>query len=81
MCNLRCWTARHPSLDEILNSPGRACHLAKQTFDDTIAELDMLSEESYKDSTLIQVSALFIVVGPGVDMNVHHYCERNYWLQ
>ncbi|KAI0244136.1 14-3-3 protein [Massospora cicadina] len=38
---------------EILNSPDRACHLAKQAFDDAIAELDSLSEESYKDSTLI----------------------------
>jgi len=38
---------------EIMNSPDRACHLAKQAFDDAIAELDTLSEESYKDSTLI----------------------------
>ncbi|KAI8081599.1 14-3-3 protein epsilon-like protein [Halteromyces radiatus] len=38
---------------EILNSPSRACQLAKQAFDDAIAELDTLSEESYKDSTLI----------------------------
>lgn len=28
---------------EILNSPDRACHLAKQAFDDAIAELDTLS--------------------------------------
>ncbi|KAG6776000.1 hypothetical protein POTOM_019503 [Populus tomentosa] len=38
---------------EILNSPERACCLAKQAFDDAIAELDSLNEESYKDSTLI----------------------------
>ncbi|EPZ32100.1 14-3-3 protein [Rozella allomycis CSF55] len=38
---------------EILNSPNRACQLAKQAFDDAIAELDTLNEESYKDSTLI----------------------------
>lgn len=38
---------------EIMNSPDRACQLAKQAFDDAIAELDTLSEESYKDSTLI----------------------------
>lgn len=31
----------------------RACHLAKQAFDEAIADLDTLSEESYKDSTLI----------------------------
>ncbi|KAM7267236.1 hypothetical protein ACFE04_009402 [Oxalis oulophora] len=53
---------------EILNSPDRACNLAKQTcqniveaisgldssaFDEAISELDTLGEESYKDSTLI----------------------------
>lgn len=38
---------------EILNFPDRACQLAKQAFDDAIAELDTLSDESYKDSTLI----------------------------
>ncbi|KAJ8574345.1 hypothetical protein K7X08_026150 [Anisodus acutangulus] len=38
---------------EIMNSPERACRLAKQAFDEAIAELDTLSEESYKDSTLI----------------------------
>ncbi|XP_039034665.1 14-3-3-like protein GF14 iota [Hibiscus syriacus] len=38
---------------EIMDSPERACHLAKQAFDEAISELDTLSEESYKDSTLI----------------------------
>jgi len=38
---------------EILNDPEQACTLAKTSFDDAIAELDTLSEESYKDSTLI----------------------------
>ncbi|CAM6013697.1 unnamed protein product [Sphagnum balticum] len=38
---------------EIVNSPDRACTLAKQAFDEAIAELDTLGEESYKDSTLI----------------------------
>ena len=38
---------------EILVSPDLACHLAKQAFDDALAELDTLSEESYKDSTLM----------------------------
>lgn len=38
---------------EILSSPDQACHLAKQAFDDAIAELDTLNEDSYKDSTLI----------------------------
>ncbi|GLT53946.1 hypothetical protein SLA2020_271800 [Shorea laevis] len=38
---------------EILNSPDRACSLAKQAFDEAIADLDTLGEDSYKDSTLI----------------------------
>lgn len=38
---------------EILNSPERACKLAKIAFDDAIAKLDSLEEDSYKDSTLI----------------------------
>ncbi|KAM4032397.1 14-3-3 protein beta/alpha-A [Anomaloglossus baeobatrachus] len=38
---------------EILNSPEKACSLAKSAFDEAIAELDTLNEESYKDSTLI----------------------------
>ncbi|KAL4609642.1 14-3-3 protein eta [Arapaima gigas] len=38
---------------EIQNAPEQACQLAKQAFDDAIAELDTLNEDSYKDSTLI----------------------------
>lgn len=38
---------------EIMNEPDEACKLAKQAFDDAIAQLDQLNEESYKDSTLI----------------------------
>jgi len=38
---------------EILNAPDKACQLAKQAFDEAIAELDTLNEDSYKDSTLI----------------------------
>jgi hypothetical protein len=38
---------------EISKSPEKACQLAKTAFDNAIAELDTLSEESYKDSTLI----------------------------
>ncbi|PKA64805.1 14-3-3-like protein GF14 kappa [Apostasia shenzhenica] len=38
---------------EILNSSEKACTMAKQAFEDAIAELDSLGEESYKDSTLI----------------------------
>ncbi len=38
---------------EILNSADRACKLAKGAFDDAIAELDNISEENYKDSTLV----------------------------
>jgi len=38
---------------EIMCDQERACALAKKAFDDAIAELDTLQEESYKDSTLI----------------------------
>ena len=38
---------------EILNNPELACTLAKMAFDEAIAELDTLKEDSYKDSTLI----------------------------
>ncbi|RUS83541.1 hypothetical protein EGW08_008720 [Elysia chlorotica] len=38
---------------EIMNEPEEACKLAKAAFDEAIAQLDQLNEESYKDSTLI----------------------------
>jgi 14-3-3 protein epsilon len=38
---------------EVLNSPDRACQMAKQAFDEAIADIDTLTEDSYKDSTLI----------------------------
>ncbi|XP_012730812.1 14-3-3 protein beta/alpha-B [Fundulus heteroclitus] len=38
---------------EIVNSPDKACTLAKTAFDEAIAMLDTLSSDSYKDSTLI----------------------------
>ena len=40
-------------LFEVQSKSAEACALAKQAFDDAIAELDTLDEESYKDSTLI----------------------------
>ena len=40
-------------LYEVQQKQPDACSLAKQAFDDAIAELDTLDEESYKDSTLI----------------------------
>merc|ERR1712146_805053 len=40
-------------LYEVQSKQQDACSLAKQAFDDAIAELDTLDEESYKDSTLI----------------------------
>jgi len=38
---------------EVLNKPDDACKMARTAFEDAIAELDNVSEESYKDSTLI----------------------------
>jgi len=40
-------------LYEVQGKQPEACTLAKQAFDEAIAELDTLDEESYKDSTLI----------------------------
>jgi 14-3-3 protein epsilon len=40
-------------LYEVMSKQNEACTLAKTAFDDAIAELDTLDEESYKDSTLI----------------------------
>jgi len=38
---------------EVLNKPDEACKMARTAFEDAIAELDNVSEDSYKDSTLI----------------------------
>jgi len=38
---------------EILNEQNKACELAKKAFDEAISKLDDLSEDSYKDSTVI----------------------------
>merc|ERR1712176_1203173 len=38
---------------EVLSNPDDACKMARQAFEDAIAELDNVAEESYKDSTLI----------------------------
>ena len=38
---------------EILNDPTKACSLAKQAFDDAIAEIEELNDDEYKDSTTI----------------------------
>ena len=35
----------------MLNNPEEACKMARQAFEDAIAELDSVSEDSYKDST------------------------------
>eukprot|EP01121_Diplochlamys_sp_Union-15-3_P014040 TRINITY_DN443_c0_g2_i1.p1 TRINITY_DN443_c0_g2~~TRINITY_DN443_c0_g2_i1.p1 ORF type:complete len:247 (-),score=61.83 TRINITY_DN443_c0_g2_i1:99-839(-) len=38
---------------EIMNAHDEACKLAKQAFDDAISDLDKLSDDSYKETTLI----------------------------
>jgi len=38
---------------EVLSNPDEACKMARTAFEDAIAELDNVSEDSYKDSTLI----------------------------
>merc|ERR1712230_117500 len=38
---------------EVLSNPEEACKMARTAFEDAIAELDNVAEDSYKDSTLI----------------------------
>merc|ERR1711972_86445 len=38
---------------EVLSQPEEACKMARSAFEDAIAELDNVAEDSYKDSTLI----------------------------
>jgi len=38
---------------EVLQNPDEACKMARAAFEDAIAELDNVAEDSYKDSTLI----------------------------
>merc|ERR1719384_1902533 len=38
---------------EVLSQPEQACTMARTAFEDAIAELDNVAEDSYKDSTLI----------------------------
>merc|ERR1712003_476740 len=38
---------------EVLQNPEEACKMARTAFEDAIAELDNVAEDSYKDSTLI----------------------------
>lgn len=38
---------------EILKKPDEACELAKKAFDEAISDLDTLTDDLYKDSTLI----------------------------
>merc|ERR1712054_84385 len=38
---------------EVLSNPDDACKMARTAFEDAIAELDNVAEDSYKDSTLI----------------------------
>merc|ERR1712066_902814 len=38
---------------EVMSEPEAACQMARGAFEDAIAELDSVAEDSYKDSTLI----------------------------
>ncbi|CAH1447693.1 unnamed protein product [Lactuca virosa] len=46
-------TSTHPICLGLALNFSVACHLAKHAFDEAISELETLSEESYKDNTLI----------------------------
>jgi hypothetical protein len=52
---------------EILNIPDRTCHLAKQAFDDTIAELDTLRRRAAKTRHLLcSYSRITLLFGPQI---------------
>lgn len=38
---------------EVMNDPSKACNLAKQAFDDAIADIEHIEEDQYKDATTI----------------------------
>merc|ERR1712224_869256 len=38
---------------EVLSNPDEACKMARTAFEEAIADLDNVAEDSYKDSTLI----------------------------
>jgi 14-3-3 protein epsilon len=38
---------------EVRSDPSKACQLAKQAFDDAIADIDQIEEDQYKDATTI----------------------------
>jgi len=38
---------------EVMNDPTKACTLAKQAFDDAIADIEHIEEDQYKDATTI----------------------------
>ena len=38
---------------ETLTDPAKACNLAKQAFDDAIADIEHIDDDQYKDSTTI----------------------------
>jgi 14-3-3 protein epsilon len=38
---------------EVMNEPSKACSMAKEAFDDAIAEIEHIEEDQYKDATTI----------------------------
>jgi 14-3-3 protein epsilon len=46
---------------EILNNSNEACQLARQAFDEALPLLDELTEDSYKDATVLNFRCFFII--------------------
>ncbi|KAF7630837.1 14-3-3 protein [Meloidogyne graminicola] len=61
---------------EILNSPDKACQLAKQAFDDAIAELDTLNEDSYK--VIFLVTKYLNLLFEGFDSHYAAFARQPY---
>lgn len=63
---------------EILNNPEKACKLAKDAFDQAILKVEVLSDESFKDSILIMnllKDNLTLWTGDMQDANSHNQLE------
>ncbi|KAL6044894.1 Protein mono-ADP-ribosyltransferase parp4 [Balamuthia mandrillaris] len=76
---LRLRLALHHSnfVQNLLNDTDQAVRIAKDAFDNSIAELDCLSEESYKDSTLIMQNLrdAITIMAPQADSDSEDYSE------
>ena len=61
---------------EVRNDPSKACQLAKQAFDDAIADIDQIEEDQYKDATTIMQ-----LIRDNLTLWTSELEEANWWLK